>query len=305
MSISRSCAAGWNTIMHDIMYDKNNRNGGCDPDDGSCGSWLAVPYFVSFVVLSSFIVLKMLIAVILETYLVALQRDASHLQVEHTDAFLEAWGKFDPLAMGRLPIGKLVDMVRLLPTPLGLDPSDFPLRVVRRSSVLAYLLQSDLRCSPSEQEGGPPEVLFTPVLVCLLKDAYREDGAYWAPTTGRKKSHDWGSVLPDEDSKVGKQLRGALERHAIAMEKDKEDSMLVGDNLAACMLQDAWRRKKFAFVRGDIKPRGSSEAAEAAARRRFRAVFLAVAMCLKTLRSHRAQAARGPLQDEDGELQLL
>ena len=57
-----------------------HQDGTCSPDEGSCGSWLAVPYFVSFVVLSSFVVLKMLIAVLLENYLVALARDANVLQ---------------------------------------------------------------------------------------------------------------------------------------------------------------------------------------------------------------------------------
>jgi len=58
---------GWNTIMHDLMYDeaKLAADGrACDPHVGSCGSMLAVPYLVSFMVLSAFVVLKMLIAVI-------------------------------------------------------------------------------------------------------------------------------------------------------------------------------------------------------------------------------------------------
>ena len=74
-------------------------------------------------------------------------------QAEDKDAFLEAWGKLDPLATGRLPVHQLVEMVHSMPPPLGMDPADFPFRQVSRSSVLAYLLQARLiprpRCLPA------------------------------------------------------------------------------------------------------------------------------------------------------------
>jgi hypothetical protein len=228
------CATGegWNTIMHDAM------------DEGHGGSWLAVPYFVSFVVLSSFVVLKMLIAVILETYLVALARDANVLQVEHKDAYIEAWGKADPKATGRMPVTCLVDAVHELPPPLGLDPKDFPMRAVSRSSVVVYLLQGDLRCWPPKSGVGPPEVLFTQVLASVMKDSFRHDDKFLSPKLGRKKSNNWTLVLPDEETNLGVKLRERLRKSGITMDDGAEEGMLVSDHLAACMLQGAWRRNR-------------------------------------------------------------
>ena len=37
----------------------------CSEAGGDCGSWVALPFFVSFVLLTTFVVLKMIIALIL------------------------------------------------------------------------------------------------------------------------------------------------------------------------------------------------------------------------------------------------
>ena len=253
------CATGegWNTIMHDAMHNEAKEMAGdCDPDDGSCGSWLAVPFFVSFVVLSSFIVLKMLIAVILEKYLEALGRDANVLQAEHKDSFLEAWGKRDPKATSRLSVSQLADVVWELPPPLGLDPKEFDFKKVSRSNVLAYLLRSDLRCHPPASGVGPPEVHFADVLSMLIKDSYRKDEGevLLDKKTGSKKSLDWGSVLPDPESKLGRQLRARLEKEE-SKRSGSGEGMLVSEHLAAVMLADALRRGKENAASSRRRPR--------------------------------------------------
>ena len=57
----------WNGLMHDAMASPETSD--CTYEAGDCGSWVAVPFFVSYVLLTTFIVLKMLIALILENYL--------------------------------------------------------------------------------------------------------------------------------------------------------------------------------------------------------------------------------------------
>lgn len=54
------CATGedWNAIMHDAAVTPER---GCDPSLGNCGTPLAVPFFVSYIILTSFVVLKMLV----------------------------------------------------------------------------------------------------------------------------------------------------------------------------------------------------------------------------------------------------
>lgn len=47
------CATGegWNGLMHDAMVTAER--GHCSEADGDCGSWLAIPFFVSYVVLAA------------------------------------------------------------------------------------------------------------------------------------------------------------------------------------------------------------------------------------------------------------
>ena len=242
------CATGegWNTVMHDLMYDETKLRadgGACDPDGGSCGSWLAVPYFVSFMVLSAFVVLKMLIAVILEKYVLALRRNVQVLQVEHKEHFLGAWSQLDTLATGRLPVGRLLELVHALPPPLGLDPGDYPYHIVPRACVMAYLIQSDLRCYAPKAAGGAPEVHFTQVLANLTKDAHRHDHARWLPKLGTKRSHTWAEVLPGERSKLGQQLRASLRHHWVSVgdeEDEDEEGVPVFEHLAASLIQERW-----------------------------------------------------------------
>lgn len=56
------CATGeaWNSLMHDVMVTPES--GRCTEEDGNCGSVAAIPFFVIYVTLSTFIVLKMMIA---------------------------------------------------------------------------------------------------------------------------------------------------------------------------------------------------------------------------------------------------
>ena len=56
---------GWSALMDDCMITPER---GCSLEDGDCGSTAAVPYFVSFVVISSFVFLNLIVAVILENF---------------------------------------------------------------------------------------------------------------------------------------------------------------------------------------------------------------------------------------------
>jgi len=202
---------------------------------------LAVPYLVSFMVLSAFVVLKMLF----EKYTAATRRNPRVLQPEHKEHLLDAWSRLDMLATGRLPVGRLSEIVHALPPPLGLDPNDYPYRVVPRAYVIAYLVQSDVRCYPPKAGSGEPDVRFTQVLASLSKDAYRHDHARWLPKLGTKRSHTWAEVLPGEQSKQGRQLRERLRHHRILVDghgDEDEKGMPAGEHLAASLLQKRWAR---------------------------------------------------------------
>ena len=58
---------GWSYVMNDAMISPESHRG-CSLRAGDCGGWWAIPYFVSFQVLGSFVMLNILVAVILENF---------------------------------------------------------------------------------------------------------------------------------------------------------------------------------------------------------------------------------------------
>ena len=57
-------ADGWHALMLETMVDEEQ---GCTSTgvQSNCGSWLAMPYFISFVLLSNFVVLNLILAIVL------------------------------------------------------------------------------------------------------------------------------------------------------------------------------------------------------------------------------------------------
>jgi hypothetical protein len=49
----------------------------CDPALGECGSWVVYPYFISFVLIVSIIMLNLFTAVILESFEAQQEQDVS------------------------------------------------------------------------------------------------------------------------------------------------------------------------------------------------------------------------------------
>ena len=56
----------WSGLMADAMLDEST--GKCSEAEGDCGSWVAIPYFISFQVIGSFVFLNLVVAVILENF---------------------------------------------------------------------------------------------------------------------------------------------------------------------------------------------------------------------------------------------
>ena len=121
-----STGEGWTAIMHDLTLSPGHLNSAgrqCSVEEGNCGSWIALPFFIAFVVQGSFITIKMMIAVIIEHYKSAIRNDALFLRPWHIEAFQEAWALDDPSGSSHLPVAKLAQVIRRLPPPLGLKPA--------------------------------------------------------------------------------------------------------------------------------------------------------------------------------------
>uniref|UniRef100_A0A182YN24 Voltage-dependent L-type calcium channel subunit alpha n=1 Tax=Anopheles stephensi TaxID=30069 RepID=A0A182YN24_ANOST len=110
----------------DIMLDCSARPGevNCDAksdDAGSpegCGSNIAFPYFISFYVLCSFLIINLFVAVIMDNF-DYLTRDWSILGPHHLDEFVRLWSEYDPDAKGRIKHLDVVTLLRKISPPLG------------------------------------------------------------------------------------------------------------------------------------------------------------------------------------------
>ncbi|KAL1129887.1 hypothetical protein AAG570_012831, partial [Ranatra chinensis] len=110
----------------DIMLDSSVRPDEvmCDPksDDfgnpNGCGSDFAFPYFISFYVLCSFLIINLFVAVIMDNF-DYLTRDWSILGPHHLDEFIRLWSEYDPDAKGRIKHLDVVTLLRKISPPLG------------------------------------------------------------------------------------------------------------------------------------------------------------------------------------------
>lgn len=109
----------WQEVMMSCSKDKDPF---CDPsseDAGKrCGSPFAIPYFVSFYVLCSFLIINLFVAVIMDNF-DYLTRDWSILGPHHLDEFVRLWSEYDPDAKGRIKHLDVVTLLRKISPPLG------------------------------------------------------------------------------------------------------------------------------------------------------------------------------------------
>ncbi|VVC87583.1 unnamed protein product [Leptidea sinapis] len=106
-------------MQPDVRCDDNYSDEGEDTEDtGSCGSVLAFPYFISFYVLCSFLIINLFVAVIMDNF-DYLTRDWSILGPHHLDEFIRLWSEYDPDAKGRIKHLDVVTLLRKISPPLG------------------------------------------------------------------------------------------------------------------------------------------------------------------------------------------
>ncbi|KAF8789752.1 Voltage-dependent calcium channel type D like protein [Argiope bruennichi] len=109
----------WQEIMMSCVSDPKVL---CDPrsDDANkpCGTDIAIPYFVSFYILCSFLIINLFVAVIMDNF-DYLTRDWSILGPHHLDEFVRLWSEYDPDAKGRIKHLDVVTLLRKISPPLG------------------------------------------------------------------------------------------------------------------------------------------------------------------------------------------
>ncbi|CAG5037441.1 unnamed protein product [Parnassius apollo] len=93
-------------------------NSTTDGSEEICGSSFAFPYFISFSLLCTFLIINLFVAVIMDNF-DYLTRDWSILGPHHLDEFVRLWSEYDPDAKGRIKHLDVVTLLRKISPPLG------------------------------------------------------------------------------------------------------------------------------------------------------------------------------------------
>jgi hypothetical protein len=133
----------WQTILAATYISDGEELGVCvnnpGEDEGivSCGSSVNVFYFLSFVLVTTLLVINVLIAVIVDNF-EYLYVDKSELQVHHLQDFVAEWCKLDPAGTGKIHHTWLIPLLKGIEPPLGLGkkcPSFMAHRMLARAPI--------------------------------------------------------------------------------------------------------------------------------------------------------------------------
>ncbi|CAD6185181.1 unnamed protein product [Caenorhabditis auriculariae] len=158
------CATGegWQDIMMAAVQGKDCARANSDKinlEKGqSCGSNVSYAYFTSFVFLSSFLMLNLFVAVIMDNF-DYLTRDSSILGPHHLDEFIRVWADYDPAATGRIHYTDMYDMLRNITPPVGFGRK-CPYRLAYK-----HLIRMNM---PVSEDGS---VHFTTTLFALIRES--------------------------------------------------------------------------------------------------------------------------------------
>jgi len=158
---------GWSEFMDDAMVDEER---GCDPapENGmpsDCGSTLALPYFITYMIISSFVFLNIVVAVILENFTALGNTNPDLVSANDIADFKDVWAEFDPDADGLIPTKVLPQLVMDLKAPLGLMGTKVLQCPNPRSKALRYCAALGL----TQKDG---KVAFKAVLDALISKNY-------------------------------------------------------------------------------------------------------------------------------------
>ncbi|KRY90156.1 Voltage-dependent L-type calcium channel subunit alpha-1F [Trichinella pseudospiralis] len=117
--VSVPTGEAWQLIM---LSCANTPTAMCDPESDDrgqpCGNDFAYPFFISFFMLCSFLIINLFVAVIMDNF-DYLTRDWSILGPHHLDEFVRLWSEYDPDAKGRIKHLDVVTLLRKISPPLG------------------------------------------------------------------------------------------------------------------------------------------------------------------------------------------
>ncbi|XP_066548098.1 voltage-dependent R-type calcium channel subunit alpha-1E [Amia ocellicauda] len=218
----------WQEIMLSCLGGKN-----CEKDPSSpsveppplgCGTDFAYFYFVSFIFFSSFLMLNLFVAVIMDNF-EYLTRDSSILGPHHLDEFVRIWAEYDRAACGRIHYTDMYEMLTHMSPPLGLGKK-CPSKVAYKRLVLMNM--------PVDEDMS---VHFTSTLMALIRTALEIKIA-----RGGEDRQQMDSELQKEISVIWPHLSQKMLDVLVPIHKASH--MTIGKIYAAMMIMDYYKTSK-------------------------------------------------------------
>ncbi|XP_035271203.1 voltage-dependent R-type calcium channel subunit alpha-1E isoform X2 [Anguilla anguilla] len=203
------------------------------PSDHSCGTDFAYVYFVSFIFFSSFLMLNLFVAVIMDNF-EYLTRDSSILGPHHLDEFVRIWGEYDRAACGRIHYKDMYKVVRTISPPLGFG-KNCPYRVACKRLVLMNM--------PVDEEMS---VHFTSTLMALIRTALEVKLARGGDDRGQLDIE-----LQKEISVIWPHL--SQKTLDLLVPVHKASDMTIGKIYAAMMIMDYYKQNKAKKLRQQLE----------------------------------------------------
>uniref|UniRef100_A0A8C1R6V1 Voltage-dependent calcium channel type A subunit alpha-1 n=1 Tax=Cyprinus carpio TaxID=7962 RepID=A0A8C1R6V1_CYPCA len=195
------------------------------PDhEGGCGTDFAYFYFVSFIFFSSFLMLNLFVAVIMDNF-EYLTRDSSILGPHHLDEFVRIWGEYDRAACGRIHYTAMYEMLTHMSPPLGLGKK-CPAKIAYKRLVLMNM--------PVDED---MTVHFTSTLLSLIRTALEIKIA-----RGGEDRLQLDIELQKEISVIWPHLSQKTLDLLVPINKDTD--MTVGKIYASMMIMDYFKQSK-------------------------------------------------------------
>ncbi|XP_034469409.1 voltage-dependent R-type calcium channel subunit alpha-1E-like isoform X3 [Hippoglossus hippoglossus] len=239
----------WQEIMLSCLSGQE-----CEPDPsispdtlspdhkGGCGTDFAYCYFVSFIFFSSFLMLNLFVAVIMDNF-EYLTRDSSILGPHHLDEFVRIWGEYDRLACGRIHYTAMYEMLTHMSPPLGLGKK-CPAKIAYKRLVLMNM--------PVDEDMS---VHFTSTLMSLIRTALDIKIARGQGACGEDRVA-LDSELQKEISIIWPYLPQKNLDLLVPINKDTD--MTVGKIYASMMIMDYFKQNKAKKLRQQLEAQKSN-----------------------------------------------
>ncbi|KAK3539626.1 hypothetical protein QTP70_011045 [Hemibagrus guttatus] len=206
---------------------------------GECGTDFAYFYFVSFIFFSSFLMLNLFVAVIMDNF-EYLTRDSSILGPHHLDEFVRMWGQYDRAACGRIHYTDMYEMLTFMSPPLGLGKK-CPSKVAYKRLVLMNM--------PVDAE---MTVHFTSTLMALIRTALEIKIARGGEDRGQMDIE-----LQKEISVIWPHL--SQKTLDLLVPIHKASDMTIGKIYAAMMIMDYYKQSKAKKLRQQLEEQVNPE----------------------------------------------